>query len=73
MHTRETTSTRPARRAPKERTPLRHIIHHEEADGTIHYLCGIVRAPGAAIKGAHTDKANCPACDAAAYLLEVMP
>ena len=41
------TTTRPARRAPEERTPLRHIIHHEEADGTIHYLCGTRRPTGA--------------------------
>lgn len=34
MHNTKTT-TSPARRAPEERTPLRHIIHHEEADGTI--------------------------------------
>lgn len=67
------TTTHPARRAPQERTPLRHIIHHEEADGTIHYLCGIRRAPGTAVKGTHADKVNCPACDAAAHLLEVMP
>lgn len=67
------TTTSPARQAPEERTPLRHIIHHEEADGTIHYLCGIRRAPGTAVKGTHTDKVNCPACEAAAYLLEVMP
>lgn len=67
------TTTSPARRAPEERTPLRHIIHHEEADGTIHYLCGIRRAPDAAVKGTHPDKVNCPACDAAAHLLEVMP
>ena len=50
------TTTSPARRAPEERTPLRHIIHHEEADGTIHYLCGIRRAPDAAVKGTHPDK-----------------
>lgn len=73
MHTRETTSTRPARRAPKERTPLRHLLHHQEADGTIHYFCGIVRAPGGATIGAHTDKVDCPACEAAAHLMEVMP
>lgn len=72
MHHPET-ATRPARRAPEERTPLRHIIHHEEADGTIYYLCGITPAPGAAVKGTHADKMNCPACDAAAHLLEVMP
>ena len=67
------TTTSPARQAPEERTPLRHIIHHEEADGTIHYLCGIQRAPGAAVKDTHADKVNCAACEAAAYLLEVMP
>ena len=50
------TTTSPARRAPEERTPLRHIIHHDEADGTIHYLCGIRRAPDAAVKGTHPDK-----------------
>ena len=67
------TTTSPARQAPEERTSLRHIIHHEEADGTIHYLCGIQRAPGAAVKDTHADKVNCAACEAAAYLLEVMP
>lgn len=71
MNTRESTTTRPARRAPEERPQLRHFIHHEEADGTIHYMCGIVRKPGAAVKGAHLDKVDCPACEAAAHLWEV--
>ncbi len=67
------TTTHPARRAHKQHPPLRHFIHHEEADGTIHYMCGIVRTPGTATKGTHSDKINCPACEAAAHLWEVMP
>lgn len=73
MRTPQKTSTNPARRASERRPRLRHLLHHQEADGTIHYFCGIIRKPGTATIGAHTDKLNCPACDAAAHLLEIMP
>lgn len=71
MHTQNTPS--PARRAPEKQPPLRHLLHHQEADGTIHYMCGIVRKPGAATIGAHTDKLPCILCEAAAHLYEAMP
>lgn len=72
MHTIKPTPS-PARRAVNNHPPLRHLLHHQEPDGTIHYMCGIVRAPGAATIGPHRDKTPCAACDAAAHLLEVMP
>ncbi|WP_311474611.1 hypothetical protein [uncultured Corynebacterium sp.] len=67
------TTTSPARRASNNRPPLRHLVHHEEADGTIHLMCGLTRKPGSVTKGTHADKMNCPACDAALHLFEVMP
>lgn len=65
----------PARRASRSShdKDFRHIVHHQEPDGAIWYLCGIRRAAGTATIGAHRDKLLCPACEAAAHLLEAMP
>ena len=70
MTTPETT-TSPARRGTG--TPrLRHLIHHIEANGTIHTLCGLRKYPSrGATVAPNMDKQPCPACDAAAILYEV--
>ena len=64
--------TTPACRATASKPRLRHLVHHVEANGTIHALCGLRMCPsrGATI-AAHTDKVLCPACDAARHLYEV--
>lgn len=65
------TTTAPARRANSPQPRLRHLVHHIEANGTIHTLCGLRKYPsrGATI-APHTDKVPCAACDAARYLYE---
>lgn len=64
--------TAPARRASTSKPQLRHLVHHVEANGTIHTLCGLRKYPsrGATI-APHADKVLCPACDAARHLYEV--
>lgn len=66
------TTTTPARRANSPKPRLRHLVHHIEANGTIHTLCGLRKYPsrGATI-APHADKVLCPACDAARHLYEV--
>lgn len=67
-------TTSPARRASRSGGGnFRHLLHHQEPDGALHYLCGIRRPAGTATIGPHRDKLPCPACEAAAHLLEAMP
>ncbi|HFG8935127.1 TPA: hypothetical protein ACGI1P_001938 [Corynebacterium striatum] len=67
-----TPNATPARRANTSRPRLRHLIHHIEANGTIHTLCGLRKYPSrGATVAPHMDKQPCAACDAARILYEV--
>ena len=66
------TTTDPARRADTTKPRGRHLVHHVEANGAIHTLCGIRYRPNSGAKVVpDTDKRHCAACDAASYLYEV--
>ncbi|QRO81957.1 hypothetical protein [Corynebacterium glucuronolyticum] len=63
---------RPTRQSDRPRHRLHHIIHHIEPNGVIHCMCGHTIPP---TTGGLTTRPGdvCPACEAAMYLLEVMP
>lgn len=72
MYPTSTTPNATPRRANTSRPPLRHLIHHIEANGTIHTLCGLRKYPSrGATVAPHMDKQPCAACDAARILYEV--
>lgn len=72
MHSAPTPTTTPARRATRPTPRLKHLVHHEEPNGTIHTLCGLKLHPRTgATTGPHKDKTQCAACDAARFLYEV--
>lgn len=67
-----TTDTSPARHHQPTQPRLLHLIHHREIDGTTHTMCGLT-LPHAVITVRARRGDTCPACQAAAHLLEVMP
>lgn len=67
-----TTTSSPARRDHTTRPGLLHLLHHRDVDGTAHTLCGLT-LPGSTTTVQARRRETCPACQAAAHLLEVMP
>ena len=73
MTTQQQHTTDPTTHREHDRPRLFHTKHHTEPDGTVHTYCGLTIPPHRVNDrpAIYTTHQPCPACEAAAHLMEL--